>query len=430
MAGCSCFAKHEVVILYPSKLFPELVVSFLSFGFFIATVAYPVKNDAPRSALLIALLIVISILSGSAGYARYASDRQTKAHYAENSDQSVLQWGGVVKLFLQPSRSVFILLHGSAFVLLLILTARLYGVENFRTQPTNLEFGPKDGIIQNDGSYEENIAFSPRFSSFGHAIQGVLAALLSFPAVSGSLAHLIGRIGMRGSINFNRTRIVLVITRLAYSLLTLYPTYNLIKRVIKSYPIFATTSYANNSLEWSMGYGLGLALGMLLTNITRWLLIVFLPQENEGGLEAFKRNFDISNEELPNKNGGLVDEETVPTIVLNQNERVAEEKYVFGKLEEYAPNTAQSKSCLSVDFSTFVIGFSNFVLGAFTLTTLLCGIFMGKSWNTCLEVDGDDCINSTKNGIDVGQRLTVTFTMSFISIMLMFTAISSRMKGA
>lgn len=410
----------RAVVLYPSKLFPELAVSFLSFGFFIATEVYPVANNAPRSKLLITLLVITSILSAVGGFTRYSTDRTVKRLYETSADAgNTKQWFGIVKKMLQPSRAAFLLLHGPAVILVLYLTARLYGFDNFRTQPTNLDFGPKYGRVNSDGSYETNIAFEPKFSSFGHAFQGFLAALLSFPAVSGWLARKIGSIGMGGNIHLGRVRIILSITTLAYSFITLYPTYNLIKRVAKHPPTFASTSYANNCMEWSMGYTLGLALGMCLTSIMRWLLVVVYPKKHVEGLEAFMKTFDASQ----SVDAGLQYLEDGST---------ENTKYVFGKLEEYIL-TPQYKCCASlsrhVDCFTIVTMLSNLALAVFSISVLLCGIYMGATWNKCLDGDGDTCINSTTNGVDMGSRLVLTFIMAYIVIETVFVGIAMRMYG-
>jgi len=422
----------KVVVLNPSKLFPELVVSFLSFGFFIAVLAYPVANDATRSKTLITLLIITSILSGAAGFIRYATDRKNHS----NGDVNSKQWSDIVKSFLQPSRTTFLLLHGPAAILLLYLTARLYAVDNFRTQPTNLDFGPKYGRVESDGSYENNIAFTPDFDSAGHFVQGFLAALLSFPAVSGWIARKIASIGMGGMVHFGRARLVVSFITLAYSILTIYPTYNLIKRIHKHYPIFASTSYANNSMEWAMGYTLGLALGMCLTSLMRWLLTVFYPVRHSQGFEAFMHTFDAScsncSSDAIHQHIDTSEEDQIgsSTHVKSENN-----KYAFGKMEEYTL-TSESEGSASpcchrchFDHFTIVTILSNVFLATFSTTVLLCGIYMGTTWNTCTENDGDECINSAANGVDMGSRLVVAFIMTFMAIEMVFIGIAIRMHG-
>jgi len=404
--------KPTVVVLDPSKLFPEFVVSFLCFGFFIATVAYPLKDsDTPRSAFLIIYLIVVSILSGAAGVMRYVVDRSTKGIFSNDINDLTRQWSGIVKSFLQPSRTTFQLLHGPACILHLYLTARLYAVDNFQTHPTNLDFGPKYG--DSSESAEQNIAFEAELNSFGHALQGFLAALLSFPAVSGWLARKIGCIGMEGSVHAGRARFSVSVTTLLYTILTIYPVYNLIKRLNKNSRVFASTSFVNNAMEWTMGYVLGLALGMLFTSLMRRSLVIIYPREHGGGLDVLMKSFDVS---------------------VN-----SEHKYAFGKLEEYAW-TPQSDTCLShcravlcdiskMDCFTIVTVISNMFLSLFTISVLIAGIYLGATWNKCLEEDGDGCINSTENGVDIGQKLIVAFALTFMAIQMVFTAILIRMHG-
>jgi len=489
----------------PSKLFPELVVSFLSFGFFIATVVQPVANDVTRSKILIPLLIIISILSGAAGFTRYLTYRTIErlcAVYGEDDEQKLdaelqsvndhsagdsnsdhlssenitngdahahvydhdhdhahdhadgtvnrlMQWSDIVKSFLQPSQTTFLLLHGPAAILLLYLTVRLFAVNNFRTQPTNLDFGPKYGRVESDGSYENNIAFTPDFDSAGHFVQGFLAALLSFPAVSGWIARKIASIGMGGMVHFGRARLVLSFITLAYSILTLYPTYNMIKRIHKERPAFASTSYVNNGMEWAMGYTLGLALGMHLTSLMRWLLTVFYPMRHHEGLEAFMHTFDtsrssVASHQLLNDSEGCEEEDSESVMTphagscrhVNDTSDGSREntKYAFGKLEEYIPNTAESgicsTSCRTILYNIYYVDcfdiisiLSNCILAIFSITVLLSGIYMGITWNKCSERDGDQCINSMTNGVDKGQGMTVIFVLSFLVIQIAFIAI-------
>jgi len=380
------------------------------------------------------------------------------------------QWSKSVNSLLQPSRSAFLLLHGPAITLLLTLIARLFAADNFQSQPASFDFGPKYGRIQSDGSFDTNIAFGPEFNSVGHSIQGLVAALLPFPAVSGLIARKIGRLGMRGkqaTVDFSNVRVVLSLITLIYSLLTVYPTYNLFKRINgKGYPAFASTSYANNGMEWSTGYALGLAVGLLLTAITRKRLILVYPVNHEGGLEGFMKTFDVhytgdfvgdgrEDEETIEQSfseefvdhvvwGKDEDLESVSTSRACRPRHVILDKdltiYVFGKLDDYTATPSKSKRSVTslptilyniyfMDCFTVMKVVSNFLLLLFTISTLLCGIYMGKTWNKCSENDGDECINSTTNGVDVGSSLTVIFIFTFIAIQSAFIAISIRMHG-
>jgi len=421
----------------PRNIFFQFALAIISFAFFIAAAINPLTDDTiPRSKPLLALLIVISILSGTAGFLQLFTDKTIDdlnasklSNYDENPSSTGVvdrlqarQWSETVKSLLHPSRSVYLFLHGPAVTLLIYLVARLFAVNNFRSQPASFDFGPRDGRIESDGSFEENIPFTPELVSFLHSSQGVIAALFSFPAVSGWIARIIGSIGRRGSmVHFGRVHNVLSTITLIYSISTIYPTYNLIKRVSKDGSSFASTSYANNGMEWSMGYALGVALGMLLTAVTSRLLILVYPPKYDGGLEAFMKTFDVHcwND----------------TSNTNQDEP----KYLFGKLEDYPATPSKSKcslTCLSIIFcnnfhnvsTTVVTVLSNLFLGIFVITTFLCGIFLGTTWNNCPKNDGDECINSTTNGVDMGSRLTVAFVFVFIAIELMFIGISVQMQ--
>ena len=47
------------------------------------------------------------------------------------------------------------------------------------------------------------------------------------------------------------------------------------------------------------------------------------------------------------------------------------------------------------------------VLALFSVYVLLCSVYMGATWNNCIEGYSNKCINSTTNGVTKGQRLPV-----------------------
>jgi len=422
----------------------QFALASISFGFFIAALD-PLPNDeSSRSKPLLAILILISIFSGTAGFIQYFTDRTIDDLNATNHDANVSnndvrpstgvanpptiqQWSKTVKSLLQPSLSSLLLLHGPAITLLLYLIVRLFATDNFQSQPASFEFGPKYGLIESDGSFESNAAFQPEFNSYGHSFQGLMAALLSFPAVSGWIAREIGRIGMeRGMVNFGRVRGVLSLITLTYSVLTFYATYNLFKRVNgKGYPAFASTSYVNNGMEWSTGYALGLAFGMFSTAVMMRFLVLVYPVKYDRGLEAFMKTFDVNYRcEQNDEESDYDNDPNAP-------------KYVFGKLEDYTA-TSSKLECSFTYLRTILFNdnpmvitvlqvLSNLFLVIFTISTFLCGVYMGTTWNKCTESDGNECINSTTNGVDAGSRLTFAFICMFIGIQLVCIGISIRM---
>ena len=159
-----------------------------------------------------------------------------------------------------------------------------------------------------------------------------------------------------------------------------------------------------------MCYVLGLALGMFFTSLVRRSLVIIYPREHGEGLDDLMKSFDVS---------------------VN-----IEHKYAFGKLEEYAW-TIQSDTCLShcravlcdiskTDCFTIVTVIYNIFLSLFTISVLIAGIYLGATWNRCLEDNGDGCINSTENRVDKGQKLIVAFALTFMAIQMVFTAILIR----
>ena len=97
-------------------------------------------------------------------------------------------------------------------------------------------------------------------NSYGHSLQGFFASFLATPVV-------LKRLGNFGGGRFKG------LFQLAPFALTTYPTYNLIKRFIKTRHAFAGSSFANNGLEWTSGFVLGLAVGQLITAITSCLFL-------------------------------------------------------------------------------------------------------------------------------------------------------------
>ena len=117
------------------------------------------------------------------------------------------------------------LLFGSGISLFIILLIRLIvGQQHFSGHIANLDFGFKGG----GGS---NLAFVIEWNTLGHWIQGFLASSLAF--VPRNYAQFVS------------------------STMTIYPIYNFIKRVKKSASTFASSSFMNNGMEWSMGFLLG-----------------------------------------------------------------------------------------------------------------------------------------------------------------------------
>jgi len=343
-------------------------------------------------------------------------------------------WNEVVKSFLRPSQITLLLLHGPALTLLLYLTARLSAVNNFQTRPINLDFGPDYGIVESDGSYHSNRAFISLGSSFARAMYGFLTAFLSFPAASGAFARTCRKSFPRRT----NGRGAVLLTTFTYSITSSYPTYNLVKRLIKN-DMIASSSYANECFEWTMGYVMGLGAGMLMTSVSAWLMMVYMPNKYDGGIVAYMETFEVRHKlktshepkEEEKKEGKEETEAKQDAESWNDHNHIESAKvtriynfeYAFGKIEEYAVLESKTQSCCKLCKALFcdmchvdmliITNTVNFIfLLVFMVSTLGCGICLGGTWNSC-EMDNDDCINSKKNGVDWKYWLLFIFILLF-----------------
>lgn len=146
----------------------------------------------------------------------------------------------------------------------IVLTIRLFAIEHFATVPIQLNFGPKY-----DGS-EDNVSFvKGDANSYGHWIQGVLAGILLFPAVTGTI--------VRGLKSETRSTMAFVFLDILAACMTIYSSYNFIKRMVRSADVFATSSFANNATEWILGVSVGASLGFCATAMYKYYVIAMKP---------------------------------------------------------------------------------------------------------------------------------------------------------
>jgi len=161
---------------------------------------------------------------------------------------------------LPLSKSVTWWIFVPSWSLFWILFLRLVppGQEQFQTYPPDLDFGPKYGIVySNDQTPEEtNVAFDPEFNTVTHCLQGVLAPVLAY------VGNVILSKTTTSTPKYQCYTYWLVST--AASAMTIYPTYNFVKRVVKSHETFATSSFSNNGAEWALGFLLGVAVGQFV----------------------------------------------------------------------------------------------------------------------------------------------------------------------
>jgi len=153
-------------------------------------------------------------------------------------------------------------LFSPSLALTVIVLIRLFlGAPVFLGDPSTLDFGWESSKHQG-AQTEKSASFGVNFDSYGHATQGFLASLLATPVV------------MKWLLQLSRGRYKGLIQVLPF-LLTIYPTYNLIKRFVKTRKTFASSSFDNNSLEWASGFVLGMALGQSLTAISSMVYVLF-----------------------------------------------------------------------------------------------------------------------------------------------------------
>lgn len=241
-----------------------------------------------------------------------------------------------VALYFAPSISLF----------LIILLRLIASPENFQGDPSNLDFGPKYGITYG----EPNVAFTPEFNSVGHSLQGVLASMLAFPAVSGVMTQMLTCKVSGWWTECNR--ILCSFIKLVACFMTIYPTYNLVKRLIRSADTFATSSFCNNSFEWAFGFMIGLALGNLVTIMAKRSVTLKVLESD---------NFQ---ETLHRANG---------------------ESWVLGTQRE-------------PDYQPKLNGLQFFMGIVLMFTVFTAAVMFGLTWHTCMD-DGDDCVNYSDDGI-------------------------------
>lgn len=241
---------------------------------------------------------------------------------------------------VNPSRVWKSGLLAPSLALCLMLLIRLFvGAPVFLGDPSALDFGWKYGIDDGDEA-EKNVSFTVDFNSYGHALQGFFASLLATPVVLKWLVKVSGG-RLKG------------LFQVAPFALTIYPTYNLIKRFVKSRDAFAGSSFANNGFEWTSGFVLGLAVGQLITAITSCLFLFY-----------FRR----------------VDPSSAGADFVE-----AQETAEKGKKDETSESEVFEASCMV----KFLQSFFGFLL---VFTVYAAGVLYGLTWYSCLE--DTTCVNA------------------------------------
>lgn len=277
----------------------------------------------------------------------YIEDRN---NYFESlvHDSPVWKWG-----FYAPSVALSVVLVIRLFV----------GTPVFLGDPSALDFGWKYGIVDNDDA-EKNASFTVELNSYGHGIQGFFASLLATPLVIRWLLHL-----LRG-----RLKSLLQLTPFA---LTIYPTYNLIKRFVKSREAFAGSSFANNGFEWVAGFALGLAVDQLITAVASFIFVFCGRKLRPCISEDVEQGQSVTN-------------------------------YETASDPEYHPFQ-----------TTCVVATLQKVFGLFLVFTLYAAaVLYGITWYSCLE--DSECVNAEYGFETVGEEISMS-----AQILIIMTVASS-----
>lgn len=286
-------------------------------------------------------------------------DDESKEEHDNRSKISPMEFYNILDGVMKPSLLTIRVFFAVSLILILTLMIRLFAVNNFGGNPSQLDYGPK--ISKEGYAGPTNIAFEELdFDTFAHAIQGFLAALLSYPSVGGFISKMVAV--FRGSVvekedGTDRKCLVLLVKPSVFALsfiellrvcMTIYPFYSIVKRL--RYTSFAQTSHANNTTEWCLGCILGVAIGCLVTALIQRHLVLVTKKTQKRN--SFAKAFEVREVE---------------------SDGIVMKKYGFGKSSDFV---IRSPSLLKV-----VEILSICILILFAVTTFLTGLFFGLSWN-------------------------------------------------
>jgi len=377
----------DVCIIAPIGVIARAVVlagPLLAIALFIASIA----ANGPRSTALICIMGITAVFLASAYILQFRTEASIKrATSPVQSEFTYKKLYDTQKGIMRPSPINISLLHSSGVVLLVSLVIRLEATDRFGGYPANLDFG-----LKGYGD-SENIAFGPNFNfpTFGHCVQGVLASFLSYPAVAGVIARICG--SRSSSYQSNATSSVLLKKPNVYVLLfcqllsastTIYPSYSLIKRVMKDVEEFSRTSHMNNTTEWVMGYVLGVGIGWFVTILVQKCFVQLsgLSEQNDNGmLSQISAQLSVSESNL----GGNVE-------------------YGFGKSSEY-------KTMAPSIVYRIVSILSTLMLALLSVASLSTAVLIGLTWNFEEEKWADK----------VDQDMTFVFACVWLAVTVVFT---------
>jgi hypothetical protein len=381
----------DFCVIAPVGVIARAVLLFgplLAIALFIASVA--ANGPTGRSTALICIMGFTAVFLASAYILQFRTKASIKrARSPGQSEFTYKKLYDTLQGIMRPSPISISLLHSSGVVILVILAIRLDATDRFGGSPANLDFGVKAG-----GG--ENIAFGPSFTTVGHCVQGVLASFLSYPAVAGVIARICRSqsSSYQGSATSSfllkkPNLYVLLFCQLISALTTIYPSYSLIKRVIKDVEEFSVTSHMNNTTEWVLGYVLGVGIGWFVTILVQkhFVELSGLSEQNDNGrLSQISAQLTVSESNL----GGNIE-------------------YGFGKSSEYKTMASSIVYCTVSILSTLLLS----LVSAASLST---GVLIGLTWNFEEEKWADK----------VDQDMTFVFTCVWLAVTVVFTWFASK----
>jgi len=317
----------------------------------ILTIATDVSSSENKSWVLLAVLSVIGKVSASAYVAEWWVDRKIQQSQSQQLFALPDRRSGAA---LYRSRLLWWVVVAPSISLSVLLFVRLLAIEHFSTDPPALDFGPKYG--KNDNDAEPNTSFGGG-SSIYHWAQGFVATLGASVCV---LSLRLG--GPRWS--------GLLLECLAFAG-TGYPSYNLIKRMVKTPEALATSSYMNNGCEWALGAMVGMAFGMALHAGAKLWHYYTKSRENNANNndddEEFQGNYNKASDHQDSNYDQATTTTTRPPL--------------WTRL-------------LVVPFQ--LIG------GFFVVSVPAACVLTGMTWNNCLPEDENECLNYNEEGIPIG----------------------------
>jgi len=291
-------------------------------------------------------------------------------------------------------KAEYLLIFAPSFSLSILLLIRLFAKDHFYTLPALLEFGPKKG----DGfDYEPNMAFiGGGFDAFGHLLQGFLASFLLRVKCKCKKNDDDDDDDANDSLDGNEdgddpkmtwrcgsTPPDMNLLNITAYLFLIYPIYNFVKRYVRTPDTFATSSYMNNGMEWTVGFWVGHTAGFIA---------------DAGSYKNMHRNSATTSSDSSNSGDTVTatsisvisqDETTITSAIGTTTIAIAD--------ATESRNGVQNKwTCpCSISFIFLMFGW---LIGFLFLASVFGGCIMtGYTWNMC-EGESEDCLNFSASG--------------------------------